>query len=384
MSDGNTVYSVGTVNVVKFLFASFFLSQFLYVYSGDIIFQLLNMLIGVLSFFYIYPYVSRYGWGYIILVTIFATLTTLLSLKFKFGDIIFAATMPFFAILLNLFRRELKWPALCFCILTICYCGYAIVMGWDLNTQLFQSSSRNYISVLCIFSFYCVVISSAQNTIKIILLILVSIIILYSNSRSAFISFSIVLLFYILKISSIFKKTSIVILLVMLAILPLLIINHFTEIYNYLYDSLGIVRRLSVGELSDTGRFDVIKCYYEKLDPLSILLGLDYLSNNQCSFLANGTDNPHNSFIRLFSNLGFFSFIIIILLFWSLLRTVLKKNYLVLSLMLCFILRGGTDILFFFQTWDAYLYSIIFISLPEVFFNMKGQDRIKLINFWNN
>ncbi|MBE0395239.1 hypothetical protein ILP74_07100 [Citrobacter amalonaticus] len=166
--------------------------------------------------------------------------------------------------------------------------------------------------------------------------------------------------------------------------MPLLIINHFTEIYNYLYDSLGIVRRLSVGELSDTGRFDVIKCYYEKLDPLSILLGLDYLSNNQCSFLANGTDNPHNSFIRLFSNLGFFSFIIIILLFWSLLRTVLKKNYLVLSLMLCFILRGGTDILFFFQTWDAYLYSIIFISLPEVFFNMKGQDRIKLINFWNN
>ncbi|WP_181573203.1 O-antigen ligase family protein [Enterobacter sp. ECC-175] len=362
------------------LFYLFFACQFSYVYSGLIAFQFLNMLLGAFSIFYIYPYLSRNGWFFIILLAVFSTLTTLLSLKFKFGDIAFAVTMPLFAGLISLHRHELKWPALAFCTFSVCYCGYAIIMGWDLNTALFLSSSRNYISVLGIFSFYCVVISTASNKLKVMFLVLVSLIILFSNSRSAFISFSLVLMFYICCNANKYRKTSFVLVSGVLIILPIVILNYTTEIYDYLYNSLGVVRRLSAGELSDTGRFDVIKCYYDKFDSFSLLLGLDYFASNTCSFLANGTDNPHNSFIRLYSNLGLFSLIIFYFLLWALIRLFCMREYLLFSFLLCFIARGGTDILFFFQSWDAYLYSLIFLSLPVFFFNAKGQEKSKIFN----
>ncbi|MCZ9211464.1 hypothetical protein OM341_17140 [Escherichia albertii] len=363
--------------IVQMLFFFFFGAQFLYVYSGYIVFQFINMVVGAFSFFYIYKFIHRNAFLLVICLAIFATLTTLISFKYKIGDVVFAITMPFFAMLLFLYRKELTLPAIIYACITTCYCGYAIIMGWDLNTQLFLSSSRNYISVLGIFSLYCVVISEAKNYIKFVLFILVFLVILYSGSRSAFISFLFVLFFWGVQFSKKHKLSFFCFFLLCLAFFLFIMQEYFSLVYDYIYNSLSVVRRLDAGELSDSGRYNVLKCYYDKLNIMSVFLGLDYFSNNTCSFLANGTDNPHNSFIRLYANLGFFSFVIIGFIIWSLFSLLLAGKYFLAGFLLCFVFRGGTDIIFFFQSWDAYLYSIMFISLPMFFLNGRGKEKLK-------
>lgn len=366
--------------VISFVFLLFFFSQFMYVRDGHILLQFFNMLIGLISFAYIYKYMSARSFIYLLLMVFFSTFTTIVSEKYKLGDIAFSLLMPLFGFFIVLYRDRLVIPALLFCVATIIYCGRAILLGLDLNTELFSFSSRNYISVLAIFSFFVVYISCRSENFKLLLFSGVFFVVLFSNSRSAVFSFSVVLIGMLYSAWSRNIVVSLVFGVVGVVGLSYVVIFYGNDIYNYSYDMLGIVRRLSVGGLGDSGRLNVINCYYSEFGFDSFLLGLDAFDGNVCRFLANGSDNPHNSFIKMYANLGLYSFIVISLIISSAVSLFKRKEFVLLSFLFCFLIRASTDIIFFFQSWDAYLFAIFVIAMPRFFLNESGVMKISDYN----
>lgn len=366
--------------VISFVFLLFFFSQFMYVRDGHIFLQFFNMLIGLVSFAYIYKYMSARSFIYLLLMVFFSTFTTIVSEKYKLGDIAFSLLMPLFGFFIVLYRDRLVIPALMFCVATIIYCGRAILLGLDLNTELFSFSSRNYISVLAIFSFFVVYISCRSENFKLLLFSGVFFVVLFSNSRSAVFSFSVVLIGMLYSAWSRNIVVSLVVGVIGVVGLSYVVIFYGNDIYNYSYDMLGIVRRLSVGGLGDSGRLNVINCYYSEFGFDSFLLGLDAFDGNVCRFLANGSDNPHNSFIKMYANLGLYSFIVISLIISSAVSLFKRKEFVLLSFLFCFLIRASTDIIFFFQSWDAYLFAIFVIAMPKFFLNESGVMKISDYN----
>ncbi|WP_426008381.1 O-antigen ligase family protein [Aeromonas salmonicida] len=374
--------SLGKIDsyVVSLLMLSFFMFQFMYVKDGNILFQFLNMFIGMVSFIYVYRYVHLHAFLYLMVMVCFSTFTTIISAKYKVGDIAFSLLMPMFGFLMVLYRDRLVIPALIFCVGVIAYCGRAIFLGLDLNTELFSFSSRNYISVLAMFSFFTVYISCKSEKIKTILLILTFLIILFSDSRSAVLSFIVVVLAWIYHLWMRNVIVGFVLVLIAIVTASYFLFYYGNDIYNSALDTLGILRRLSAGGLADSGRFNVIQCYYSEFGLDSFLLGLDAFDGNVCRFLANGSDNPHNSFIKMYANLGLFSFAVFIVIFLSVLSFFKRKDIIMFSFLLCFLIRSGTDIIFFFQSWDAYLFAIFVIAMPKFFLNESGVMKISDYN----
>ncbi|MFM5850862.1 O-antigen ligase family protein [Aeromonas veronii] len=334
----------------------------------------------MLSFIYVYRYIHSHAFLYLMVMVCFSTFTTIISAKYKVGDIAFSLLMPMFGFLIVLYRDRLVIPALIFCVGVIVYCGRAIYLGLDLNTELFSFSSRNYISVLAIFSFFAVYVSCKNEKIKTILFVLTFLIILFSDSRSAVLSFIVVMLAWIYHLWMRNVIVGSVLALLSIATVSYFLFYYGNDIYNTAIDTLGILKRLSVGGLGDSGRFNVIQCYYSEFGVDSFLLGLDAFDGNVCRFLANGSDNPHNSFIKMYANLGLFSFAVFFVILFSMLSFFKRKDIIMLSFLLCFLIRSGTDIIFFFQSWDAYLFAIFVIAMPKFFLNENGIMKISDYN----
>ncbi len=378
----NNYLSLRKINdhIVSLLMLSFFVFQFMYVKDGNILFQFLNMFIGMISFVYIYRYVHSHAFFYLLVMVCFSTFTTIISAKYKVGDIAFSLLMPMFGFLMVLYRDRLVIPALIFCIGVILYCGRAIYLGLDLNTELFSFSSRNYISVLAMFSFFAVYISCKNEKLKNILLVSTFLIILFSDSRSAVLSFMVVMLAWVYHLWARNVIVGFVLALMAIVSLSYFVFYYGNEIYNSAIDTLGILRRLSAGGLGDSGRLNVIQCYYSEFGLDSLFLGLDAFDGNICRFLANGSDNPHNSFIKMYANLGLFSFSVILVILLSMLSFLKRKDIIMFSFLLCFLIRSGTDIIFFFQSWDAYLFAVFVIAMPKFFLNENGITKISEYN----
>ncbi|WP_337221475.1 O-antigen ligase family protein [Vibrio cholerae] len=380
MKNNNLLFDRINDYVVSLLILSFFMFQFMYVKEGNILFQFLNMFIGMVSFFYVYRYIHLNAIIYLVVMACFSILTTIISVKYKVGDVAFALFMPMFGFLMVLYRNRLIIPSLIFCVGVIIYCGRAIYLGLDLNTELFSFSSRNYISVLAIFSFFTVCISCKNEKIKVVLLVFIFLLILFSDSRSAALSFIVVILAWIYHLWMRNVIIGFICALIIVATASYFIFYYGDDIYNTAIDTLGILRRLSSGGLGDSGRLNVIKCYYSEFGLDSFLLGLDAFDDNSCRFLANGSDNPHNSFIKMYANLGIFSFVVFFIIFLSILSFFKRKDIIMLSFLLCFLIRSGTDIIFFFQSWDAYLFAIFVIAMPKFFLNESGVMKISDYN----
>ncbi|PPL15522.1 hypothetical protein UN63_12215 [Oceanisphaera arctica] len=313
---------------------------------------------------------------YIFTLVFFAVITTIISEKYKFGDIAFSISMPFFGAMMSLYRHQLRLPSLLFFFGVVIYCGRAMFLGLDLNTQLFNFSSRNYISVLIIFSFFSLYISTLSNRLKYVGVFISFVVVVLSDSRSGVISFSIVTLGVISLFFYNSKMVGRFFIFFLLFFVTFFIMIFSSEIYFYMYESFGVVKRLAVGSLTDSGRENVINCYSDIFDVKHLVFGLDAFNSNHCSYLANGTDNPHNSYIKMYGNLALFSFVIVFTLLWSIVSLLKRKDIVLLSILFCFLVRASTDIVFFFQSWDSYLWALIIISLPSFVFNRYGISRV--------
>lgn len=352
--------------LIGLIFVAFTCTQFLYVKEGAISLQAVGMLLGIISLFFSLRIGGYRFLIFLCIIAIFSSLVTISSGRLKIGDVIFSFAMPSLAVVLNRNTRLVKPAAYIFFLIASTYCGYAIFSGADLNTELFDSSSRNYISVLAIFSSYLLYISNVKKIALFLCNATLFAIVVLSASRSGTIAFLLIILGYTL--NYIWEKKSKVFLPLVLTIsFSLVCAFIFSAEIEGFFDELGVVQRVAAAGLHDDGRADVIECYYDNLSPLQLILGIDAGGGVGCSFLANGTDNPHNSFIRLASGLGFLAILYYIAIFCAAIKFATKAQFIILGYLLAFIMRGSTDIIFFFQTWDIYFYSILFIAFPFLF-----------------
>ena len=72
-----------------------------------------------------------------------------------------------------------------------------------------------------------------------------------------------------------------------------------------------------------------------------------------------GFTNPHNSLIQLHSQIGMFAFVFFYYILKGGVRLMMKNIYLAL-LLIILIVRGSTDIVFFFNYFDFVIYVLIF------------------------
>lgn len=352
--------------LIGLIFVVFTSTQFFYVKEGAIYLQAICMLLGSISLFFSLRIGGYRFLIFLCTIALFSSLVTILSGRLKIGDVIFSFAMPSMAVVLNKNARLTKPAAYIFFLTSSIYCGYAIFSGADLNTELFYSSSRNYISVLAIFSSYLLYISNTRKAVLFLSNIALFVIVTLSASRSGTIAFLLIILGYISNYAW-EKKSKIFLNLIPIIFISLTCAFVFSEEIGDFYDGLGIVQRVAAAGLHDDGRANVIECYYNNLSPPQLIFGIDAGGGAGCSYLANGTDNPHNSFIRLASGLGFLAIFYCAAIFCAAVKFATKADFIALGYLLAFITRGSTDIVFFFQTWDVYFYSILFIAFPFLF-----------------
>lgn len=133
-------------------------------------------------------------------------------------------------------------------------------------------------------------------------------------------------------------------------------------LFNIVQNTVKIVNR-DTADIS-TGRFEIWDNYYANLDMLRLFFG----SNIYTDPWPKGEElayNLHNSFLRLFAYTGLMGLLTIILMNAALIYF-FYKNKLFFILLLALIIRGFTDTIFFFESWDFLLFFFIFYFLNDI------------------
>ena len=224
-------------------------------------------------------------------------------------------------------------------------------------------SSWNGISILIIVSCVSVyIINSLQNKkIDLIPSVLALLISFWGMGRSGVLSCSVLLFgLVILEFNSLRRFMRPRIILFSILFLGLLFYLSSDYIINSFINTLGIINR-DTSDIS-TGRFEIWNNYYNNLDIFRLLFG----SNIFTDPWPKGEElayNLHNSFLRLFAYTGAMGLLVIVLMIAALIYF-FRKNKLFFILFLALIIRGFTDIIFFFESWD-------FLPLFFIFYYLK-------------
>jgi hypothetical protein len=224
-------------------------------------------------------------------------------------------------------------------------------------------SSWNGISMLIIVSCISVyIINSLQNKkIDLIPAALALFISFWGMGRSGVLSCSILLFGLVIlefkSFKSLIRPRAILFSILFLGLFLYLSSDY---IINSFIITIGILNR----ETSDisSGRFEIWNNYYNNLDIFRLLFG----SNIFTDPWPKGEElayNLHNSFLRLFSYTGLMGLLVIGLMIAALIYF-FRKNKLFFILFLVLIIRGFTDIIFFFESWD-------FLPLFFIFYYLK-------------
>lgn len=233
--------------------------------------------------------------------------------------------------------------------------------------EVLDYSSWNGISILIIIScvsFYA--INSFENDeIDLMPAILSLALSFWGMGRSGILSCSILVIgLTFLKFKS-FKNflsiNNIIFLLISVIILLLIYISN-DYFFNIVQNTFKIINRDTV-DIS-TGRFEIWDNYYSNLDTIRLLFG----SNIYIDPWPKGEElayNLHNSFLRLFAYTGLMGLLAIILMNVALIFF-LFKNKLFFILFLVLIIRGFTDTIFFFESWDFLPFFFLFYFLNSI------------------
>lgn len=162
--------------------------------------------------------------------------------------------------------------------------------------------------------------------------------------------------------------------LIIISLLFFYLSDYFKDI---VINTLKIINR-DTADIS-TGRFEIWENYYSNLDLLRFLFG----SNVYADPWPKGEElgyNLHNSFLRLFAHTGLMGLLTILLIPVTLLYF-FYKNKLFFILFFTLILRGFTDTIFFFESWDFLLLFFLFYYLNSIRTNkLKFPSKFDLDN----
>lgn len=249
---------------------------------------------------------------------------------------------------MNKVKLEAKYSLLIF-MMSFFYFAYNIFNGKNLNADVFEYNSRNFISIILItLSMYVYFSDIKSKAIKNIIFILSFIICCLSFGRTGIFVSLFILFVYQFEVKN-FKVT------ILMAVLMLFIISlYWNDVGDLLKYSLD---RFENNGLVDSHRGAVLECYYNKFDFGNLFLGLNASGNSFCGTLANGSYSPHNSLIYLTTNSGIISLVI----FVPIVLGVIKKETRVVSLLISlFVIRSLTDNMLFYTFLDVIYWCFYF------------------------
>lgn len=224
---------------------------------------------------------------------------------------------------------------------------------------LFVGTSRNFVSV--IFITYTILIYSIIINQKYKIIILPAFLCLlfsfYGIGRSgiivSMILFSSISFFYI-------KQLNLSIRILCILIMILFVVFVLYNISNLLNSSnIPAITWFVTRGLESNERDSLRASYLENITFKTLLIGYDYTSN---PLFIKFKTNPHNSYIRLHSLVGYNFIIFFIICIIAMFKSLKKRNALLLLLMLCLLLRSWSDIVLFFDKYDFIFYYLLFLA----------------------
>jgi hypothetical protein len=228
-------------------------------------------------------------------------------------------------------------------------------------------SSRNSISIVVIFSCIALYVVSITNDKKIdIFPALIALIIsIWAVGRSGIIASSVMLVGLLAFMGH--KNKKYYFLIIVVSIFGYLIVDQvFASFVNYIIPDNAINKFATDG--LETGRDQIWGHYFNNLNLYTIVFGSDIRVD---SYMQDWYYNYHNSYIRLHSFVGLFSFVYIVLILLS--STYLyRRNRILFILFAAALIRMSTDTSNFFTQYDFVPFYFIFIYLA----NSKNNNKI--------
>lgn len=242
--------------------------------------------------------------------------------------------------------------------LRILYGAFIITILWLLVlfssnltfANIFYDLSVNYVSIILImYASLISLIAYRQEKKYIITPIFLSFLLsLLAMGRAGILCSFILLLnaiIYKFKHSSI--KKPIFSVFILLFIITVIVLYNLEEISSMI-EKLSLLERFTEKGVKSPSRGIMIDEYLTNINLETLLLGYNFKENDW--FIHYGL-NPHNSYIKLHSQLGWLFFVIIYILFISLLK-LFKKSIYVFVMLTVMLLRGWTDVFVFLGFYD--------------------------------
>ena len=259
---------------------------------------------------------------------------------------------------MNKVKLEAKFSILIF-MMSFFYFAYNIFNGRNLNTDVFEYNSRNFISIILItLSMYVYFSEIKSKTIKNIIFILSFIICCLSFGRTGIFVSLLILFVYQFEVKN-FKVT-----ILMTVLILFITLYYWTDIGDLLKYS---VDRFENNGLVDSHRSAVLGCYYNQFEFGNIFLGLNAYGNSFCGALATGSYSPHNSLIYLTTNSGVISLVIFVPVFLGMIK---KETRLVSLLISIFVIRSLTDNMLFYTFLDV-IYWCFYFKIYDNYIRLK-------------
>ena len=276
-------------------------------------------------------------------------------------QLLFALTAPAFAYFLytNKFKTSILYVT--FLVIFSKFIIY-IIDGTDLNT-IFDSVSRNYISVIMLFSSSIVtlIIWEQKREIVIMPVLLTFIVSLFAIGRSGIISSFILflgLLFPYIK-SFLMNNNRHLRSFIFLFGVAIVVFSVGFIMYPLVYSEL--LNEFESKGFESSARVDLIVEYINNIDFINFLFGYNFYDNTLFQYFGL---NTHNSFLKLHHYAGFIAFIFL----YYIIKAgfiLLKKNYVPLLILCVLLLRSFTDIYLFFSIYDTLIIYILFLSFKQ-------------------
>lgn len=362
------------INLPTFIFSIYLaLSLYRFAFPGLIITlaMLITGLIPLLLFIKNSVRLSKFSYIFFILLLIFYIFSCILLNRYDAMPRNLIHLVNCFLVAFLILNGNIKsWGGYLVFYALIIYFFIFILRGIPVQ-EVLDYSSWNGISMMIIIS--CVslyAINALEN--KEIDLIPATLALLFSfwgMGRSGILSCSILLIgLLILKFKSLMNLKSIMsykTILFSVLVFTLLIFSTNPYIIDSAINTIAIVDR-DTPDIS-TGRFEIWINYYNNLDVFRFIFGANIFTDPW----PNGEElayNLHNSFLRLFSYTGVMGVATIALMIAALLYF-FRKNKLFFILFFVVVIRGFTDTIFFFESWD-------FLPLFFLFFYFKNSNVI--------
>ena len=290
-------------------------------------------------------------------------------------QLLFVLTAPAFAYFLytNKFKTSILYGV--FLVISSKFLTY-IIDGTDLNT-IFDSVSRNYISVIMIFSSSIVtlIIWEQERKIVIIPVLLTFVVSLFAVGRSGIISSFILFIGLLFPYIKSFLMTNNRYLKFFISVFNVVIIVFVVGLIMYLLVSFELLDAFYSKGFESSARVDLIVEYINNIDFINFLFGYNFYDNK---LFQNFGLNTHNSFLKLHHYAGFIAFIFLYYIIKASF-ILLKKNYVALLILCVLLLRSFTDTYLFFSIYDTLIIYILFLSFKQKKIIVNNDKKIIII-----